>query len=151
MFQQSIKNFSVVFETANGNLTVSAGDLITGHISFDLTKVTRISSLTMKVRGRAHVHWSSGSRKRRRHYSEKMEFFSMKSIIMQENNGMHTFWTCLDQTATFPSFFVVVVVVPLLTTRSCHQTRANLNRLPCWNDQVYSRIIQPGTRIGLHS
>lgn len=91
MFKQTLKNFSIHFNALNEKNTVSSGDVITGHISFDLTKLTKITSITMELKGKAHVHWSAGSggkRKRRRHFSAKLEFFKLKSVILQEHGGM---------------------------------------------------------------
>lgn len=87
MFQQTIKHFNIHFNFLDGRTTLSSGDLITGHISFELTKQTAITSITMQVKGWAKVHWSSGTRKRRRHYSAKVDIFDIKSLILQENQG----------------------------------------------------------------
>uniref|UniRef100_A0A3B5MFC2 Arrestin C-terminal-like domain-containing protein n=1 Tax=Xiphophorus couchianus TaxID=32473 RepID=A0A3B5MFC2_9TELE len=56
MFQDTIKNFSISFDERN---TFSAGDFITGTISFDLTKEIKISALTIKIKGGANVQWST--------------------------------------------------------------------------------------------
>lgn len=87
MFQQTIKNFKIHFNFLNGRTTFSCGDLITGHISFELTKQTAITCIMMQVKGWVKVHWSSGSRKHRRHYSAKVDFFDLKSVILHENQG----------------------------------------------------------------
>uniref|UniRef100_A0A673CK99 Arrestin C-terminal-like domain-containing protein n=1 Tax=Sphaeramia orbicularis TaxID=375764 RepID=A0A673CK99_9TELE len=63
-------NFSINFNALNERNTVSSGDILTGNITFKLTKETKISAITMKLIGKAHVHWSTsggGGRKRRRH------------------------------------------------------------------------------------
>lgn len=95
MFQQTIKNFNINFNVANERATFSSGDLITGQISFDLTTKSKITSITMQLRGKANVHWSTGGggggrrrRRQRRHYSAKVDFFNLKSDILPENHGM---------------------------------------------------------------
>lgn len=96
MFQQTIKNFNINYNVANERGTFSSGDLITGHISFDLTTKSKIISITMELRGKADVHWSTGGgggrrrRRQRRHYSAKVDFFNLKSVILQENHGMQS-------------------------------------------------------------
>ncbi|KAM4575963.1 arrestin domain-containing protein 3-like [Odontesthes bonariensis] len=91
MFEQTFKNFNINLNTLNTTNMFSNGDLITGHISFDLSKETKITSLTMKLKGDAHVHWSTsggGGRqghRHRRNYSASVELFSYQSVIMQEN------------------------------------------------------------------
>lgn len=91
MFQKTIKNLSINFNLPNGQNTFASGDLITGNFSFDLTKESNISYITVVVAGKADVHWSRGSggkRKSRRHYSAKVEFFNMRSTILQNDGGM---------------------------------------------------------------
>lgn len=96
MFLQTVTNFNINFNVLNERRTFSSGDLITGHISFDLTKETKITSITMALTGKANVHWSTGGggggrrRRHRRHFSAKLEFFNFKNVILQENNGMRS-------------------------------------------------------------
>ncbi|XP_072243094.1 arrestin domain-containing protein 3-like isoform X2 [Leuresthes tenuis] len=91
MFEEKFTNFNVNLNTLSRTNTFSNGDLITGHISFDLSKETEITSLTMKLKGNVNVHWSIAggggrkSRRRRKNYSAKVELFSFKSVILQEN------------------------------------------------------------------
>lgn len=121
MFQETIKDFNINFNALNENNSISQGDLMTGHISFVLTKATKIDSIAMALTGRANVHWSTdggGSRKRRRsrtHYSAKLDFFKFKSVIVHSNNavggmqlqpGRHVYpFTCQLPHGDFPSTF----------------------------------------------
>ncbi|XP_045891242.1 arrestin domain-containing protein 3-like isoform X3 [Micropterus dolomieu] len=121
MFQPTVKNFKISFGVVNDRNTFSSGDIITGHISFDLAKETNITSITMALTGRASVHWSAdvgggGRRRRRVHYSEKLDFFNFKSAIVQENSatggttkfqpGTHVYpFTCQLPQGDFPSAF----------------------------------------------
>ncbi|XP_070761240.1 arrestin domain-containing protein 3-like [Enoplosus armatus] len=122
MFQQTVKNFNITFNVLNEGHTFSSGDQMTGHISFDLTKATKITSITMALSGRANVHWSTGGggrrkrRRRRRHYSAKLDFFNFKSVILQDNSaiggteklqpGTHVYpFTCQLPHGNFPSSF----------------------------------------------
>ncbi|XP_027889210.1 arrestin domain-containing protein 3-like [Xiphophorus couchianus] len=116
MFQDTIKNFSISFDERN---TFSAGDFITGTISFDLTKEIKISALTIKIKGGANVQWSTASRSgnlRRRNYRARMEFFTYKSAIIQTNTavngttklaaGTHVYpFSCQLPEGNFPSSF----------------------------------------------
>lgn len=123
MFQQTIKNFTINFNTLNQRNTVSSGDLITGHISFDLTKETKINSITLRLKGEADVHWSAGGggggrkrRRQRRHYSAKLDFFNLESVLVQQHGavggtpklqpGTHVYpISCLLPQGDFPSTF----------------------------------------------
>ncbi|TKS78832.1 Arrestin domain-containing protein 3 [Collichthys lucidus] len=116
MFKQTLKNFSIHFNALNEKNTVSSGDVITGHISFDLTKQMKITSITMELKGKAHVHWArgGGAKTKRRHYSAKLEFFKLKSVIVQEHGavevklqpGTHMYpFVCQLPLGDFPSTF----------------------------------------------
>lgn len=119
MFQEVIKNFGISFDGLNERNTFSAGDLITGKISFDLTKETKINALTLKMKGGANVHWSkttgSGKKRRRKHYSARTEFFNYKNVLMQSNSdnqttklppGRHVYpFSCQLPQGDFPSSF----------------------------------------------
>ncbi|KAK9522649.1 hypothetical protein VZT92_019098 [Zoarces viviparus] len=122
MFQQTIKHFKINYDVSNENNSFSSGDLITGHISFDLTKETKITSISMALTGRANVHWSTGGgggrrrRRNRRHFTAKLDFFNFNSVIVQEDSatggtarlqpGRHLYpFTCQLPQGDFPSTF----------------------------------------------
>ncbi|RVE68326.1 hypothetical protein OJAV_G00090550 [Oryzias javanicus] len=89
MFKHAIQNFSISFDrpVVNGKNTFSKGDMVSGHVSFDLSKDTSITSLTMKMKGGANVHWSSGTRKHRRYHNARLDFFNLESAILQDKRG----------------------------------------------------------------
>lgn len=89
MFEQIIKNFNINFNTSNERGTFSSGDEVAGHIAFDLTKETKINSINMQLRGKAHVHWSTGGKKKRQ-ISAKLDFFTLRSSIVPERSGKHS-------------------------------------------------------------
>uniref|UniRef100_A0A3Q1AVU8 Arrestin C-terminal-like domain-containing protein n=1 Tax=Amphiprion ocellaris TaxID=80972 RepID=A0A3Q1AVU8_AMPOC len=118
MFGSSIKNLSVSIDRLNERNTFSSGDQVTGHISFEITKQTKITSITVALSGVAHVHWSSGGgggRGNRKHYSAIMKYFNYRGVILQENAirettklspGTHVYpFTCQLPQGDFPSTF----------------------------------------------
>ncbi|XP_073323389.1 arrestin domain-containing protein 3-like [Pagrus major] len=119
MFEHTIKNFIINLNALNERSTFSSGDLITGNISFQLTKETTVTAITMAMKGKANVHWSTGSggkRGNRRHYSANLDFFKLKSVIVPENSvtgggtklqpGTHMYpFTCQLPQGDFPSSF----------------------------------------------
>ncbi|KAM7391780.1 hypothetical protein PAMP_022438 [Pampus punctatissimus] len=133
MFEETFKNFKISFTALNERNTFTSGDVITGNISFDLTKEKNITSITITLTGKAEVSWSTsggggggggrrGGRRRRsrnssrrKHYSAKLEFFNLKNIIMQENSatgetklppGTHVYpFACQLPQGDFPSAF----------------------------------------------
>lgn len=93
MFQQAISNFNINYDVYNESRTFFSGDRVTGNISFELKKEIKISTISMEFGGMAHVHWSSGGggkKSRRRHYSAKLDYFRIKSSILQDSDGMQT-------------------------------------------------------------
>eukprot|EP00064_Thunnus_orientalis_P017924 superscaffoldBa00003955_g18010 len=122
MFEQTFKNFIMNFTALNERNTVSSGDLIRGNFSFELSKETKITSIMMTLTGMAHVHWSTGGgggrkrRSHRRHFNAKLDFFNLKTAIVQENNavggtsrlppGTHVYpFTCQVPQGDFPTTF----------------------------------------------
>ncbi|KAG7243966.1 hypothetical protein INR49_006124 [Caranx melampygus] len=96
MFQETFKNFNINFNALNEKSTFSSGDPVTGHVTFDLSKDTKISSISMHLKGEANVHWTTGGgggrkrRRQRRSHSAKLEFFDLKAVLMQTNSSMHS-------------------------------------------------------------
>lgn len=118
MFQPAIKNFNINYNVGNVRSTFTSGDLVTGHFSFDLTKETKVTSITMQAIGKAKVHWSTGGGKNssRRHFKDKQEYFYLRSVILQGDGavggslnlqpGTHVYpFTCQLPHGDFPSSF----------------------------------------------
>ncbi|XP_037339405.2 arrestin domain-containing protein 3-like [Pungitius pungitius] len=122
MFLHSIKNLNINFNDVKWTGRFSSGDLITGHVSFDLSKETNITLIEVAMAGKANVHWSTGGggggkrRRNRRHYAAKLDFFNFKSVIVQRNSatggaaklqpGTHVYpFTCQLPHGDFPSTF----------------------------------------------
>ncbi|XP_071208875.1 arrestin domain-containing protein 3-like [Salvelinus alpinus] len=124
MFGETFKNFTIYFNANNPRVTFSSGDFMAGQISFDLSKETKLSSITLTLNGKAKVQWTTqggggerrGRRRRqRRVHSARLEFFNFSQIVMQENNvvpnttlqpGTHVYpFTCQIPQGNFPSSF----------------------------------------------
>ncbi|XP_029960753.1 arrestin domain-containing protein 3-like [Salarias fasciatus] len=116
MFQSTFKNFNFNFNSSNEGNTVSSGDLLTGHISFDLTKPTKIRSITMSLTGGVRVYWSTGSGKNRRSHSARLTFFDLKTVLQQDQDeaverpelspGTHMYpFSCQIPQGDFPPTF----------------------------------------------
>uniref|UniRef100_A0A671TF23 Arrestin domain-containing protein 3-like n=1 Tax=Sparus aurata TaxID=8175 RepID=A0A671TF23_SPAAU len=118
MFEQKIKFLNINLNALNERCTFSSGDLITGHVSFELSKETAVTSITMAVKGKAHVHWSTGSggkRRSRRNYTANLDFFKLKGVIVPGNSaaggtklqpGTHVYpFTCQLPQGDFPTSF----------------------------------------------
>lgn len=90
MFKQTITNVNINYDVYNESRTFSSGDRVTGKISFELKKETKISAISTEFRGMVHVHWSTsgGKNRSRRNYSARLDYFHIKSSILQDSSGM---------------------------------------------------------------
>lgn len=135
MFEKTVKSFAINFNSYNERGTFESGDLITGQLSFELTKEAKISYITMEVVGKAEVHWStssgSGKNRSRRHYSATLEFFKLKSTIMEVNGGTLSGAFALSQQWGKPHTSSLYLSLSFLL--SCHRinkTSARYSRVP---------------------
>ncbi|XP_054467183.1 arrestin domain-containing protein 3-like [Anoplopoma fimbria] len=93
-----IKDLNLVYEALNVEDTISPGDTIEGTVTFTLTKDTKVKSVSVKVKGDAHVHWSEGSGDNRRSYTSSRHYLKLKQPIIVKNEkgtelhkGVHHF------------------------------------------------------------
>ncbi|KAL7391648.1 hypothetical protein ABVT39_011981 [Epinephelus coioides] len=79
-----IKDLQVVYDALNENVTFSAGDVVTGTVSFNLTEDTEVKGLIVKVKGDAHVRWTEGTGDRRRTHHAYRRYFKVKEFLIAE-------------------------------------------------------------------
>lgn len=109
MFGESFENFTINFNALNPRVTFSGGDVMSGQVSFNLTKEAKIQTIMIEMKGRANVLWheqsggrrrtttgvganrrrrgGGGGRRQRRTYSAELKFFNLNNIVLQSNNG----------------------------------------------------------------
>lgn len=63
----------------------SEGDTITGVLSFNLKKDTKVKSVSVKAKGEAHCSWSERSGDDERSYSARRRYFKDKQLVVPEN------------------------------------------------------------------
>ncbi|CAN9513341.1 unnamed protein product [Ophioblennius macclurei] len=80
----SFNNLSLELEAPNEECTFSEGDTVRGSLSFNLKKDAKVKSITVKIKGFASVYWSTGSKERRRTYSDKRLYFKVKQFLVPE-------------------------------------------------------------------
>ncbi|KAI1900411.1 hypothetical protein AGOR_G00049670 [Albula goreensis] len=97
MFAETFKSFTINFDALNERNTVSSGDLISGKIIFEISKKISISSLTLIAKGKAKVAWSRGTKKNRRHYSARQEYFRLSSEHIGQYNAVGASETVLEK------------------------------------------------------
>ncbi|XP_037536417.1 arrestin domain-containing protein 2 [Nematolebias whitei] len=76
----------------------SEGDTITGVLSFNLTKDTKVKSVSVKAKGEAYCSWTEGSGDDERSYSAYRSYFKEKHFVVPEDatgsvlpKGIHHF------------------------------------------------------------
>lgn len=82
-----IKDLNLTYEALNEEVTFSAGDTITGTVSFNLTKDTKVKCVAVKAKGDAHVHWTEGSGDDKKSYSAHRRYFKEKQYCVPENDS----------------------------------------------------------------
>ncbi|KAJ8380578.1 hypothetical protein SKAU_G00013560 [Synaphobranchus kaupii] len=86
MFGETFTSFEINFDALNERNVFVCGDVISGRIIFKISKEIRVNSITVIVKGKASVAWSTGSSKHRRHHSAREEYFTMKcEDVIQQN------------------------------------------------------------------
>ncbi|XP_030647698.1 arrestin domain-containing protein 3-like [Chanos chanos] len=92
MFGETFKNFTINFNALNPRASFSSGDVLSGQIQFELTKDTKVHSITLCLEGGAKVSWTTRRRGRKGRtrtqvHSARLEFFKFKHALLQENNA----------------------------------------------------------------
>lgn len=94
----SIRNFKMTYDAINDNGTFSEGDTITGKVTVELEKETKIETLFVKAKGDVSVHWSEKHGDNTRNYSAHRRLFKEKHFLIAEEHedtilpsGVHVF------------------------------------------------------------
>lgn len=94
MLQETFKNFSINVIALNDRSTFSSGDPVTGHVSFDLMKETKITSISMHVKGEVNIQWHGKpitmGPGRRKHHHFRQQFFGLEQVLMQGDSSMYS-------------------------------------------------------------
>lgn len=79
-----IKDLQLTYEAPNPENAFSAGDVITGIVTFTVTRETKVQSLQVKLKGDAYagVREAKGIVK---FYSDHKRFFKVKQNVVAEN------------------------------------------------------------------
>lgn len=117
MFGETFKNMSVNLVSSNPRGTFISGDELRGKLKFELSKDINIQYISMALRGRAKVVWTtrSGSGKHRHTttHTGKHEYFKIEGFILRGatdeitlNRGTHVYpFTCQIPHGDFPPSF----------------------------------------------
>ncbi|XP_023138109.1 arrestin domain-containing protein 3-like [Amphiprion ocellaris] len=82
-----IKDLNLTYQALNEQGTFSAGDTISGTVSFILTKDTKVKSVAVKAKGDAHVHWTEGTGDDKKTYTAHRRYFKEKEYCVAEKDS----------------------------------------------------------------
>ncbi|XP_018614588.1 arrestin domain-containing protein 3-like [Scleropages formosus] len=80
----SIKSFYISYDAVNESNTFGAGDFISGRIFLEVSKEVKLSSLSVKAKGKAKVLWSERYGQVTVVYHAKEKYFSQERVLVQE-------------------------------------------------------------------
>uniref|UniRef100_A0A3B3BHH7 Arrestin C-terminal-like domain-containing protein n=1 Tax=Oryzias melastigma TaxID=30732 RepID=A0A3B3BHH7_ORYME len=86
----TIKSFSVAYDPINQSNVFTRGDVISGQVTLELKKESKIESLCVKLKGKAQVKWREFYGQAVITYLNKDKYFSIKQFFIQENQGNNT-------------------------------------------------------------
>lgn len=72
----TIQNFAIKYDALNGRNTFSNGDTLAGRVIVEVSKETKIKTLTVKAKGKADVAWTESQGENNVTYWDKEKYFS---------------------------------------------------------------------------
>ncbi|XP_056149977.1 arrestin domain-containing protein 3-like [Lampris incognitus] len=82
----SIKQLTLCLDYLNEEKTFSEGDTITGSVTLDLEKESKIEKFFVKAKGDANVHWSEKRGDRNHSYNAHDRLFKVKQFFIPETS-----------------------------------------------------------------
>ncbi|XP_053727391.1 arrestin domain-containing protein 3-like [Synchiropus splendidus] len=83
----SIKTFTVGYNPINKSNVFRSGDTVTGQILVETSKECTVSSLWVKLKGKATVKWTETYGRTVVTYYDKEKYFSIKTEVIHEGRG----------------------------------------------------------------
>ncbi|XP_014866020.1 PREDICTED: arrestin domain-containing protein 3-like [Poecilia mexicana] len=81
-----INDLSIICEDANRDGTFSEGDTVAGLVSFNLSKQTKIKSVSVTLKGHGQVFWSEGSGDDATSYRASKRYLDVKEYLLMESS-----------------------------------------------------------------
>ncbi|XP_067087114.1 arrestin domain-containing protein 3-like isoform X1 [Osmerus mordax] len=83
----SVKNLLLSYDAINEQRTFSEGDCITGRVTLQLEKETKIQSLCIKAKCDANVRWTEKRNDQNHSYTWHERFYKLKDFMIQETSN----------------------------------------------------------------
>lgn len=80
----TIKNLSITYDEINESNVFTNGDCISGHVSLEVSKETKINSFRIKAKGKARVSWSEQFGYHYRYYLDSEVYFKSVQYFIKE-------------------------------------------------------------------
>ncbi|MBN3308249.1 ARRD3 protein, partial [Amia calva] len=90
MFKGTVTNLSISYDALNESNTFSRGDVISGRVTFDVSKEIKVEYLTVSAKGKASVHWTESHNDRTISYNAEEMYFKLKHIFIQQSSEQNT-------------------------------------------------------------
>lgn len=86
-----IEKISIDYDAINQRNTFSNGDYISGRVTVEVSSQTRITSLSIKAKGKAEVHWSEHCHRTDQMvvYYDDEKYFSQEQYLLKEGQSPH--------------------------------------------------------------
>ncbi|XP_056320354.1 arrestin domain-containing protein 3 [Danio aesculapii] len=83
----TIRNFAIEYDALNDRNTFSNGDTLTGRVIVEVSKQTKITSLTVQAKGKANVAWTETHGEESVTYWDKEKYFSQTQSVLPEDKA----------------------------------------------------------------
>lgn len=90
-------NLTISYNAVNEEGTFSEGDIITGTVTLQLSKETKVQKLFVKCKGDANTHWSERRGDQTHTYSAHKRYFKLKQFLTpEESEGEKSTGVCVN-------------------------------------------------------
>ncbi|XP_066567949.1 arrestin domain-containing protein 3 [Amia ocellicauda] len=86
MFKGTVTNLSISYDALNESNTFSRGDVISGRVTFDVSKEIKVEYLTVSAKGKASVHWTESHGEDSESYNAEEKYFKLENTLIQQNS-----------------------------------------------------------------
>ncbi|XP_047237497.1 arrestin domain-containing protein 3-like [Girardinichthys multiradiatus] len=90
----TLKKLGITYNSLNNRNTFTSGDVISGHVTLEVTKDCQIDSFYIKFKGKAEVKWTEGQGQASKVYHSKDKYFSVRQYFKDSSvvpPGIHVY------------------------------------------------------------